>query len=164
MLGGKTFQLVLTRRGKVNPHLAAIFPTPNPLDQPPDSQPIRQADRAMVLDQEVSRQIPDGRAAVLVQSPDRQQHLVLLWLQIFVPGRRFAEVQKTPDLVAERRQGVIVREWEIVGDVRHGSVAFLGIGLCEFKQGGLWVSSRQFSIHSNAESLAHSIYIVTRYY
>jgi hypothetical protein len=110
VLGGKACENLLTGGRKANPDLAAVFFATNPLHESADGQAINQADGAMVVDQKMVRQIAYGRAAVLVQGPDRQEHLVLLGFKALSACSCLAEVQKAPDLVTERGQSLIVRE------------------------------------------------------
>jgi hypothetical protein len=123
MLGGKPPQFSLGIARKANLDLPAVFSAANPFHQPSASEAIHQADGTVVLDQEMASQVPDGWTAVLLPGADRQQHLMLLRLETFVFGRCLAEVQKAADLAPEGRQGVIVREWQIVLGYRHGSLA-----------------------------------------
>jgi hypothetical protein len=103
VLSGKPPQRVLTRVCETNTDLPAIFSAANPLDQSSAGQAIHQADGAVMLNQEMARQVPHGWASGLIQSPDRQQHLMLLRLEAFVLGRRLAEMQKPADMVPKSR-------------------------------------------------------------
>jgi hypothetical protein len=103
MLRGKPPELVFTGRCQADPNLPAVFLTAKPFHQSPDSQAIHQADRAVVLDQKMARQIPHSRSAILLQSTDCQQHLMLLRLEPFIFSRSLAEMQESANLVSKRR-------------------------------------------------------------
>jgi hypothetical protein len=64
-------------------------------------QPIYEFDRAVVTKTKLLGKRCDGGTAVLRQSLDCQQNLVLLGLNTLGAGRFFAEVQELPDTVTE---------------------------------------------------------------
>jgi hypothetical protein len=73
------------------------------LNGPAAFETIDQFDRAVVLDAQTLSHLPNRRSVAFRNTLDGQQKLMLRGLQIARPRLLFAEVEKSPDLVAEFR-------------------------------------------------------------
>ncbi len=93
---------------QANQNLPVIFRTAGPFGQTPFLQTVEQFHRAVVLDLKALSDIADGRDASLRKTLQSQQQLVVLRLKAGRPRRLFAEMQESPDLMAELRQSSIL--------------------------------------------------------
>lgn len=89
-------------------NLAAIGATADSLEQSVSLQTIRQLDRAVMLDLQPLGKHADGGFLCAQQAFNRQQRLMLLWLEARGASGLLAEIYKTPDLVAKFRQCLII--------------------------------------------------------
>jgi hypothetical protein len=71
-------------------------------------QAVDQLNRAVMLDLQSFREHSDCCLSRLRQALNRQQRLMLLRLDPGGTGSLFAEIQKTPDLIAKVRQRLII--------------------------------------------------------
>src|SRR6202046_3455171 len=95
--------------GQVKHDRTAIFLPARTADQTLSFQTIGQFYRAVMLNLQALGKDADGGQPVWRQALDSQQRLMLLRFQARIPRRFLAEIQETPDLVAEIRQGAVVR-------------------------------------------------------
>jgi hypothetical protein len=95
--GGELFQFRLPTRSELNQHLPPVRRRPRSQNQATLRQSVHEFHRAVMLDLQSLSQHAD---AWLVQTPNRQQQLVLLRLDSSRARGLLAEVQKPPDLVA----------------------------------------------------------------
>jgi hypothetical protein len=91
-------------------YLAPVGHAAHSFDQASLLQPVDQPDRAMVADQEVIGNLPDGGPPRLRQGARCQQQLVLLRFQPFLAGGPLAKVKEIPDLIAKlTERGIVFR-------------------------------------------------------
>src|SRR5215472_11016899 len=102
---GKAHQPLLTFRRQPNVNLPPVGRVAGALYQSALHQPVRQSNGAMMLDQQDSGQVSNGRAAGAIECPHGQEELVLLRLQSLGLRRLLAELQKTADLETEIGEG-----------------------------------------------------------
>ncbi len=121
----KARELSLAFRGEVHSHLTAVVRAPHPFHQTALLQPVDQPDRAVMLQEQMCRQGPNGWRVGLIPGSDGQDHLVLLWLQIFGAGGSLAEMQETADLVTELPQSPIVGTGQVLLSASAGHVSII---------------------------------------
>jgi hypothetical protein len=101
---------LLTVRRKLYEDGTTIFRTARARDQSFLPQPINQLDRAVVLDLQALGKICDARLFPWGLALNGQHNLVVLRLDANVAGCGLAGTKKTPDLVPELRQRLVVGE------------------------------------------------------
>jgi hypothetical protein len=88
-------------RRQPNVNFPAVGGAANPLHQSAFHHPVCQSDRAVMLNQQGSREISHRRAARPIERPHGQQELVLLWFEPVAVRGLLAELQKAADLEAK---------------------------------------------------------------
>ena len=102
--------------GQVNGYLSPIaIAGATALDQMALFQPVKQANGAVMANQEMSCKTANRRSVIVGEGLDGQQHLVLVRFQSLGASGLFTEVQEFPNLVAEIAEGSITT----VGEVLH---------------------------------------------
>lgn len=108
MHGGKPAELRCSVRSELDANLPVILAAADPFDEALTREPIHQPDGAVVADDHVLGEFPDGRALAGAKRPDGEQDLVLLGFQSFGAGGLLAEVEESANSVAELAEGAVV--------------------------------------------------------
>ena len=108
MRDGKPFEKLLAPTRKVQVHFARVVPAARAVNPTPSFESIREFDRRVVPDLQAFGESADSGFDSCREPLDRKQGLVLLWLDTDCLCRAFAEIQETPDLVAEFGQCSVV--------------------------------------------------------
>jgi len=98
----------LARFRQLHLHLPSILRVSGSFDEAAAGKTVDQADCAVMANQKVGSQFADGWALGPGERPNREQHLMLLRFEPFLPGGVLAKMQKPPDLIAEISKGSIV--------------------------------------------------------
>ena len=109
-------------RQKLYQHLAPILISAMPGSQSSALQAIDQLHRAVMLQLHSFCERTNRGAHVRRKTLNREQQLVLLGFESGGAGSRFAEVQKTPDLVAELRQGTVIEVFGFLHDIYRNTI------------------------------------------
>jgi hypothetical protein len=92
--------------------LASVRRTRTPADEASTGRTFHELDSTVVLDLQPLRKGAHGRSASRSKPLERQKELVLLGLHARVASRRFTEVEKMTDLVAQlgKRLQLLIRD------------------------------------------------------
>jgi len=116
--GGSQFFQVVQREclkklfavaGQLDEYLAPVVGAAQAAEQTALDQAIDQFHRAVMLELHPFGQNSDGRFKVLRQTSNREQQLMLLWLDAGFARCVFAETQEATDLIAKFRHGFEIR-------------------------------------------------------
>src|SRR5215469_163613 len=105
---GELGQHLAPATGKVQLHLAPVVARGSAEDELFLNQPVHQADGAVVLDEQLLRQIVDGDAPAVRTRPQDQHRLIVLAGQACFGSRFFAEAHELAERATKRREFCVV--------------------------------------------------------
>jgi hypothetical protein len=114
MMEGQLTENLLSLRRKRNEHFATVIMATGAVDETSSLQPVYQFHCAVVANLHPIGELADARPDIARHSLDRKQQLVLPPFQARRLYHLLAEVEKAPDLVAELRQRLVVRQSEFL--------------------------------------------------